>query len=361
MPWIHLHISDKGMIKPCCIANINLGNINESSFEEIWHGEAINQLRSKFQEGQPDKRCFTCINREKAGVKSLRQETFEKFPQVDVEKVKSPIYFDIRFSNVCNFKCRTCWHGASSKWYDDAKKLGRTASNSAIIKNIEDYNKFIHELGGALLNAEEIYFAGGEPLVTEEHYLLLNFLIENKRTDVFLRYNTNFSKLKFKEHDVLKLWGKFRRVEVLASVDDLNENGEYIRKGFNWNTFLLNREKIRELKQVDFKVSPTISILNVQELPNFYESLLANNIIKATDFYFNLLERPYYYNIKALPLEHKNKIEKEYQDFLTSTHLPDSIEEGFKSIIEFMNKEDLAEKHWGKFKSETEMLDKLWS
>ena len=46
---------------------------------------------------------------------------------------------------------------------------------------------FLKKCGGALLQAEEIYFAGGEPLAIEEHFLLLEWLVKNGATQVRLR------------------------------------------------------------------------------------------------------------------------------------------------------------------------------
>ena len=36
-----------------------------------------------------------------------------------------------------------------------------------------------------------VYFAGGEPLINDMHYYILNKLIEHKRFDVTISYNTN--------------------------------------------------------------------------------------------------------------------------------------------------------------------------
>ena len=336
MPWIHLHVGDKGIAKACCVGNIPFGDVNKQSLEEIWNGEAINKIRDQFLQGIPDKRCFVCINREKGGAKSIRQETFEKFEHVDVTRVEAPIYFDIRFSNVCNFKCKTCWHGASSKWFEEAKRLGTTAAPQAIIKNIADFDLFIKNYGEAILGAKEIYIAGGEPLVTGEHYLLLEYLIKNKKTDVFLRYNTNFSKLKFKQWDVLALWDNFDRIELMASVDDLGENGEVIREGFDWDKFLINYNSIKPYENITFKVSPTISTLNVKHIPAFYLYLINNKIIGSEDFYINILERPYQFNIKNLPQEVKERVKKIYSE--TTLKIENRlVKSDLKSIIDFMN------------------------
>ena len=361
MPWIHFHSGNKGFVKACCIANITYGNINDQTLSEIWEGESINKLRDQFKKGVPDKRCFGCINREKAGNKSIRQETFEKFPNVTTEAIADPIYFDIRFSNICNFKCKTCWHGASSKWFDDAKKLGRNVGDKAIIQNIDDFERFINKMGPALLNAKEIYLAGGEPLVTEEHYLLLEYLIANGATGIHLRYNTNFSKLTLKRWDIINLWRKFERIEIMASVDDHGTNGENIRRGFDWDLFVENRAELDELANIQFKVSPTISVYNVRELPDFYLKLVDENLIDPEDFYINILERPYHFNIKILSEEDKLQVDNIYYAFSKREDIPEKIMEGFKSIVDFMNEQDLHDKYWKQFLKEEGLLNTVAS
>jgi len=369
MPWIHLHIGNRGQAKACCVANIDYGNINTQTLEEIWQGNLIQETRKKFLSGEPDKRCFHCIQREAAGVKSMRQETFEQFPNVKVseEPPTLPIYFDIRFSNVCNFRCRTCWHGASSKWFSDAKKLGTNLGEKAIIKNINDFEDFMSKSSSALLQAEEFYFAGGEPLFTEEHYLLLEWLIENGATKARLRYNTNFSKLKFKHYDILEHWKHFPQVEILASIDASEELGEYIRKEMKWQDILDNREAIRALPHLSFKLAPTISVLNVEHLPTLYKQALDLDLIAPADLYINILEYPAYYNIQILPAHKKQKVREVYQQFFTwlsENNLPENINKTFQDILQYMDQPTPLsttnqEKLWIQFQKQTAKLDDI--
>jgi len=358
MPFIHLHIGNEGKAKACCVANIPFGNINDQTIEEIWNGKAIQQLREKFLRGETDNRCGICINLEATGGKSIRMETFEKFGDMDVSKTPDlPVYFDIRFSNVCNFRCRTCWHGASSKWYNDAKTLGTNIGQKAILTNIKDFDIFIKKTGKALLQAEEFYFAGGEPLVTEEHYLLLEWLIKNKATKARLRYNTNFSKLQFKQKNVLDLWKHFPEVEILASIDASEKLGEYIRKEMRWNDIIENRQTIRSLPHVRFKIAPTISVLNVAHLPHLYHQCLELEMIDPEDIYINILEHPNYYNIQILSSNQKEKIAQSYlESFQAST--PMSVKKSFQEIIDYMFAKDRS-KLWPKFLNQTKVLDEL--
>ncbi len=360
MPWLHLHITNNGNVNACCVANIPFGDINHSSFSAIWHGEEIEKLRAKFKQGIADNRCAVCRNIEAAGGTSIRMETHQKYGKL-FQETTLPIYFDIRFSNVCNFRCRTCWHGASSAWFNEAKQLKRNVGDSAVINNIHNFNRFIEETGDALLQAKEIYFAGGEPLVTEEHYQLLDFLIENKSTDMLLRYNTNFSQLNWNGKNVINYWQQFKNVEILASIDADNVLGEYIRKGFCWQQFLKNREALRQVKHAKFKIAPTVSVLSMERLPNFYRLCVKENIIEPNNWYINILNRPFYYNVKAFPLEKKQKITQKFIDFhqwAIKKDIPQQIIKQFQECVDFMNHDDLSN-HWKSFLKETKRLDEL--
>ncbi len=361
MPWIHLHIGDHGKAKACCVANIPFGDINEDSLDDIWNGESINKLREKFTAGIPDKRCAQCIHVEAAGGKSMRLETHEKYQHSDWKKQQQPFYFDIRFSNVCNFRCRTCWHGASSKWFQDAKILGRNIGEKAIIKNIKDFDLFIKKCGSGLKNAKEIYIAGGEPLVTEEHYLLLEWLIANGNTELLLRYNTNFSKLSFKQWDVLKLWTQFSNIELMASIDGTGPLGEYVRKEMDWNVVIENRAKIKTLSHIDFKISPTVSVLNMKHLPKMYMELVQNKFIQPEEIYLNILERPNFYNIQIFPKEQKLAIAKAFESlfiWMRKENISERVIAKFQVCIDYMNREDWSHL-WGKYLGELAKLDQL--
>ena len=343
MPFIHYHVSNNGLVKACCVANIPYGNINSQSLDEIWNGTEIKKLRDKFSKNQIDNRCFVCHNMEASGGKSIRLETFEKFDFEEIDDTPSlPIYFDIRFSNVCNFRCRTCWHGASSKWFNDAKSLNSNIGQKAIISNIQDLDSFIDSSREALLGAEEFYFAGGEPLVTEEHYILLEWLIKNKATKSRLRYNTNFSKLKFKDYNLIELWSHFNEVELLASIDASQTLGEYIRKEMDWQEILENRKMIRNHPFINFKIAPTVSILNVFRIPELYEECLELKMIEPLDLYINMLERPSYYNIQILPAALKAKVMNKYLEHMDSGK-PQEINQAFQSILDYMMAEDRSE------------------
>ena len=211
-------------------------------------------------------------------------------------------------------------------------------------------------------SVKEIYFAGGEPLVTEEHYLLLDYLIENRITNLRLRYNTNFSILEFKGRNILDYWQQFTEVEILASIDESEELGEFIRKELDWSRFVINREKLRKLPNIIFKISPTVSVFNINTLPDFYKKCLNLKLIELDGIYVNLLDRPFHYSCKVLSEVNKLKITKKYHNFFDwccANSIPNSVITQFKDCIAFMNQDDYHKKYWAKFESETKRLDQI--
>ncbi len=335
-PWVHFYSGEQGRVQACCVSGITYGSVKENSITELWQSESIQSTREKFLKGTKDKRCSYCYKVEDSGNISLRQQMNEKYFMYAEKIIKGeevsdfPVYYDIRFSNLCNLRCRTCWHGASSKWFDDAKVLGTTVSGSAIIQNIP--SSFLEEnLTEIINNAEEFYFAGGEPLVTEEVYTLLDELIKQNRTDdVLIRLNTNLTHLKFGKRSIIDLLKKFSKVELQISLDHVFEKAEYIRKDLKWSVFYANIKQVQELlPHVKIVFHPTISVLNVFDWPEIETYIQQEFNLGKENIYLNFLSRPDYYCIQNLSEVSKNKIRKKFQKSIVSNLSTD--------ILSFLN------------------------
>mgnify|MGYP001302273532 CR=1 FL=1 len=339
LPWIHLHVSQSGKVNPCCNNNRYLGNVQEQPIKDIWKGQKFEAIREQFKNNIADKKCNHCYNIEKSGKQSLRQISNQKYKK-DLARVEAnnpePIYLDIRFSNICNFKCKTCWHGNSSAWFEEGSN--RNASGERIIKafttNFDELFEYIDDV-------EEIYFAGGEPLIMEEHYLVLEELESRQLFNIELRYNSNFSNLNFKDKNILEIWKKFKKVHVSASIDASHELGSEIREGFNWEQFINNRKEMLSIcPEIYFEIAPTVSTLNINNLPNMHQELVDNQLININNIYLNILERPFQYNTQNLSTSEKINTSKSIEnhiDWLENNDATLSIITDFKNIINYMN------------------------
>jgi radical SAM protein with 4Fe4S-binding SPASM domain len=355
MPWVHFHVTQYGTVTPCCQApwqeDQAFGNINEQSIKEIWQGEKIKKFRKTILEGKIDKRCESCFIREKDGFTSLRKITNEKYNHkhdlvLATNKLGEignamPIYFDIRFSNVCNLRCRICGPWSSSSWFNDAIKLGMIKEDAkALTYSFSNVELFFKQLDEMIDSIEEIYFAGGEPIVMEEHYTLLYKLIKRNRTDVRLTYNTNFSSFEFKQHNIFELWKQFKTISIAASLDASEKRGEFLRKNLNWNDVIANRQLIlKELPHIEFVVSATLNIYNVLHLPDFHKEWVEKKLIQVEDFIPTLLVKPLELSVRILPTDFKLAVIAKYKEHLNWIESIASVnrEKRIYMIIQFEN------------------------
>ena len=294
IPWIHLNTWPNGNVFQCCITDWQnvIGDLKKESLEEVFNNQYMRDLRKDLLKGDFPKSCVKCYEQEHMGITSFRQNANRQFNEhiANIEQKTDENghvedfklhYWDFRFSNLCNMKCRMCGGHLSSMWNADELAIYGTPSENAKggVVNTKDLSKenLYELLEHHMDHVEEIYFAGGEPLIMDEHYYILEKLIEKNKTNVRIRYNTNLLKLKYKKWDNIELWKNFEYVNVLASLDAMDERGEYIRKGTKWSTIEKNVERVMQA-DVMFSISPTINLFNVKTTPEFVDWLMSKGL-----------------------------------------------------------------------------------
>lgn len=252
-------------------------------------------------------------------------------------------YIDIRFSNLCNLKCRGCGPSLSSSWYDDYQKLYDFKSEDPKVRSISnDSPDFWKIFKNVVLDAEEIYFGGGEPLITKEHFDLLRYLISIGKTDVRLSYNTNLTTLTYGNHNLAELWSQFKDVNLGISIDDLGLRGEYFRSGTKWAVLENNLRILKDSYPLIRRyVNCTVNLTNIYYLPELYEYLTAEKVINENGFNINLLLDPNHLRIDVLPREAKMEVKRKLEAFMAKfgEHPPKFFYD-LKNIIQHMLKED---------------------
>ena len=285
LPWMHLHAFPDGRAYPCCFAQDKypVGDLNKNSLEEVFNNDKMKKLRKNMLNGITNKECVKCYDQEKSGFFSLRFSSNKHFGHniglTDATKSDGSVdfvikYWDIRFSNLCNFACRCCGRLFSSNWYEDHIKVTGSPPNHAKIMRVgRTANDIWEQMLEQFDHVEQFYFAGGEPLIMEEHYRILKELDKRKMYHVRLIYNTNFSRLKFKDLEVLELWNKFDSVSVGASLDAEGKRGELMRTGTKWDQTVANRKRMLEIcPQVDFYISATVGLINSLHIVDFHRN-----------------------------------------------------------------------------------------
>lgn len=387
VPFIHLHTWPAGQVFPCCVAASEpIGDMNENTLEEIFNGEKIKTFRKQMVDGQQPAACYKCFQQEAQGIISYRQTNNSKHHHHEhlIDKaIKNNYevedfnlyYWDFRTSNLCNMSCRTCGLHLSSKWHEDHKKIyGETSftkqankkgviqfddSQLAQVKSIID--KDINEV-------EHAYFAGGEPLINDMHYYILEKLIKAKRFDCQISYNTNLSTLHYKNYDLLEMWSNWSKknpVLIRVSLDAIGPRAEYIRHGTKWSKIEENLKKLLQIPYIKVITTPVISIFNVMHLPECLDYFIEYHKMSSEDIPLdNILEAPVYYHIASLPRHMKIKTYDLFTAYLEkkintwSQHTLNDIADKFNSILHYMDA-DIEELLATKLEIDTENEDFL--
>lgn len=376
LPWIHTHLNTEGDVFPCCVSwsperKSRVGWLKDSSFEELFNNDFMKQLRLDMLAGKerPDV-CSNCYDREKGGFRSAR-EGYNLDHQKDLDvvaktapdgyvepKIKS---WDIRFSNLCNLKCRTCGPLFSTTWAQE-----RSDEDYVKLNAIEDDS--VDPLEKQYQHVEKLYFAGGEPLIMPEHYKTLKKIIAQGRAkEIQIVYNSNLTKLDYNKNDLVSLWKEFREVVIGASIDAVGSRAEYIRNGVPWKTIENNLRRLMEFKNecstFDFYFSPTVGILNIAHITDMHKYLYENNLITNINaINFNLLLYPLHYDMRILPKYIKEEITIKINDhltWLTSINAPQETIDKFNNLKNYLNQDaDNAENHLDELRRVTLALDK---
>lgn len=355
LPWIHMHPWPNGKTMLCCDSpwETNIGDLRENSLREVWNSPKMRQVRLNMLQGKHCKECVRCYEKEKYGHDSLRIRSNKDWLEPHWDKVAKTnadgslddlhiVYLDFRFSNVCNLRCRYCGPELSSNWFADAvKSTFNQTPTEQVIQIRKDVAGFMEEFETMLPHIEQIYWAGGEPIIMDEHWYIMNRLVELGKTDIRIFYNTNFTKLKYKQHDVLDLWKNFKHISVGASLDAEGTRAEYQRKGTVWRDIEENIRRLRaDAPDIDFYVSATVSAYNAWHITDFHRTWVDKGYIRPGDWYVNVLLNNPRFRMSILPQSLKEEIKYKWQKHLKWLEPQDHIgraTEGYKSAIKFLD------------------------
>jgi MoaA/NifB/PqqE/SkfB family radical SAM enzyme len=347
-----------------------VGDTQTQSLQEIWNGPEMRELRMNMLQDTPSKECRRCYELEENGMGTLRQGSIDNFGKNHWDKVDATSddgsagevnmsYLDIRFSNLCNLKCRSCGPQFSSSWFEDHKEAYGDPGHKKILKVRDDMLNFMNELEPLLGSVERVYWAGGEPLITEEHYRILDKWIEMGKRDVAMDYTTNFTQMYYKKKTAFDYWNKFENVRVAASLDANHARGEYLRKNMVWSEVVQNRrDMIEQCPHVYFELTPTVSVYNVLNICDFHKEWIEEGLLEPSNIRINILLDPTYMRLSILPPWIKEKVHKRYEEhidylkqFNNTLNEKDkninSVIQDYKNILQYMEQDRTDElKMW---------------
>lgn len=316
-PFSALEITPEGNFRICCKMphksilkeDLKPYKVNIDGISQTWNSLWLQNFRQRFINNERPVECKMCWDDEAAGIVSYRKQL--ENVDVDVENPKIKLLV-LKLSNKCNCACRICSFWLSSLWQKELEKTGRFNKDYIWFIEENDKNKITEGLWkdweSHLSTIETLLIYGGEPLINAEVLNVLNFLVKNNHSqNIQLILNTNATVL---DEDIIRLFYKFKGVNLYFSIDDVNERYDYERwpaKYRNIKSDLLNFHATYERKPIDVSLYTSISIFNIFNLHEIFDEF--KNFPKFTINFDNLIHEPYILSIYGLPEEIKPKVE----------------------------------------------------
>jgi len=353
LPWISLETSPIGTVRTCCLAEEEIINdngdkfdLNSASFVAIQNSQYMQNLRQDFLDAQQPSACRKCWREERAGRTSKRMHTLDRLKhmlpdQTWTADAKPLMFLDLKLGNICNLKCRICGSWSSSQFaVEELANLGpnedrKTNHHYLMLKQgawPRENPTFWSEIDQVVDQIQYIEFTGGEPFMIQEHFDMLQGLVDRGIAhNIEIHYNTNGTQY---PKDADEIWQHFKLVEIAFSIDDVGNRFEYQRTNAVWKEVCRNLGWFRTLREhysnIRLQVCSTVNVFNVlylEELAQWIDQ-------QAFDFiYWNMMHEAYYFSINTLPDNAKLAIATQ----LKQAVVDDRTRQEFAQIIDFMN------------------------
>jgi len=346
LPWTSMEVTPMGTYRPCCIFSSIIPDMSVQQGHTIKDAQSslyMDDLRNKFLEGEKPVECRACWEEESVpGRVSKRKATFVKLKNLEIDFSKqtyAPKFLDLKLGNICNLKCRICGSWSSSKWAQEEIDVA-DGNNNLARKQLKDGQwprtspNWWAALEDALPQIEYLEFTGGEPFLINEHFDLLQILVDRGYAhNIDIHYNTNGT---IWPKRGAELWSQFKRVEIAFSIDDTGERFEYQRFGSSWTQ---TEEVVKQAIQSGFplQICTTFNIQNSYYWPETEDWIRQQGI---RDIHFNILHDPAEFSLRNLPLAAKNIFEQRMRQ------ASDFSKHKVNGVIGFMNLpgQDLSDK-----------------
>ena len=353
LPWVSLETSPIGTVRPCCLAEEEIVDdtgtkfdLNTASFTGIQNSRYMQNLRQQFLDKKRPQTCRKCWREEDAGRISKRMHTLDRLKHMLANtdgwtsESKPLMFLDLKLGNICNLKCRICGSWSSSTFAtEEIQFIDREHVKSSTPYRMlragawpRENPVFWTEIEKILDQIQYIEFTGGEPFMIQEHFDLLQRLVDRSLApQIEIHYNTNGTQ--WPEH-AQEIWRHFKTVEIAFSIDDVDERFEYQRSNAVWKEVCENIERFKVVRSqysnIRLQVCATVNVFNVyylEELANWIDRQMFNFV------YWNMMHEEYYFSISTLPARAKEVI----ADRLLNAQVSSRSKKEFANIIEFMN------------------------
>lgn len=323
LPFSEIYSDNNGDYKLCCHATKMSLSVNEYTPFEYWNSDVLNDLRDRMLAGEKIPQCDACWKMEKHGKHSWRHKAIlYKGNVLDESKVSLKLRIG---TNFCNLACYMCNIKNSSTKTKEHREIFGESHEEKWLEHFGEkgtnihysrWNKTVEDIINNIDKVQHIHLTGGEPLQLPKQWELLEKIPDSSAKDITISFDTNLTKIEYKENDLYKLRDKFKDIILGISCDHYGEKLSFIRYPINTLEFEGN---LAELISAGFKMklNLTLSILNVDDLLQIYKHY--NDLGIEVDCHA-VVQRPVILSVRNLPQKMKDEYLEEFKVLPSKTY-----------------------------------------
>jgi len=174
-PFNTVFLGADGGIKTCCSSEVDLGNINTNTIDEILTNPLARDIRQHIVDGRWHPACAQCKKLESMGARTERTSVLKDYERFEDATADTFVLekIDLRWSNTCNLACNYCYEYFSSQWASIKGikvNANKETAEGSIFALIDKHRETI----------VSINLLGGEPLLQKQNLRLLDVLPEKQ-------------------------------------------------------------------------------------------------------------------------------------------------------------------------------------
>lgn len=313
LPFEHFEILPNGNVYLCCPGWLTqeIGNVNRSSWEDIWNSDAAKEIRASIHDGSfrfcnpnlcPPLSSNTLPTAE--SVKKKSQRWAEIVDEQITHVTEGPEVVSLSNDSTCNLSCPSCRTGMI-KAKDDVKAQLRKTAEEVVLP--------------LLKHAQRVSMLGaGDPFASQYARLILKKLTPSEYPNLRVSIQTNGVLFDERAWSDLELDGKIRNVIVSmdASTEDVYK---VVRRGGDFKRLMENLQFLSRMRKAgkfdNLRLDCVVQWRNYRDLPGLIriaEDLDADTVTFQAIYNWGTFSREDFLQETITRPDHP-----EFSDFLT--------------------------------------------
>ena len=298
LAFSELYNDSNGNYALCCHSDPSPHSVDDMNPFDFWKSDYMEEVRNKTFVSANIPECHRCHHDNW----SFRDQALALKGYVGEE---APLTIKLRINgSYCNLACFACHPLNSSTRRNEMRAIWGKDYTKMFERNFimgahgiksSRWQEILADIIENIHLVDTINMTGGEPMLLESHWDLVNAISEDDAKQINLEYDTNLTHLEYKDNRACDLREKFKHVTYKISCDHFGEKLAWMRYPIDVEEFESN---IRLANPHAMWLNVTVSLLNIKDLHEIREYY--KRMFDIDTYWPNVVNRPQFLSIRNL-------------------------------------------------------------